>query len=97
MSHFKTFQQKLHHSYNNNYLNNNSTKLRITQRYLSPFAPGNFAGKHVLKLVEQFSDHCRAMELKLNTKLITGRTLCGLLIQMQNISLRSSGKPRKQF
>ena len=30
-------------------------------------------------------------ELKLTTKLFAGRTLCGLLIQMQNISLRSSG------
>ena len=35
-------------------------------------------------------------ELKLTTKLFAGRTLCGLLIQMQNISLRSSGMHRKQ-
>ena len=28
----------------------------------SPFAPGNFAKKHVLKLVEPFSGHCRAMK-----------------------------------
>ena len=35
-------------------------------------------------------------ELKLITKPFTGRTLRGLLIQMQNISLRSSGMRRKQ-
>ena len=35
-------------------------------------------------------------ELKLTTKLFAGCTLCGLLIQMQNISLRSSGMRRKQ-
>ena len=35
-------------------------------------------------------------ELKLTTKLFTGHTLCGLLMQMQNISLRSSGIRRKQ-
>ena len=35
-------------------------------------------------------------ELKLTTKLFAGRTLCGLLIQMQNISLRISGMHRKQ-
>ena len=35
-------------------------------------------------------------ELKLTTNWFTGRTLCGLLIQMQNISLRSSGMRRKQ-
>ena len=35
-------------------------------------------------------------ELKLTTKRFTGRTLRGLLIQMQNISLRSSGMRRKQ-
>ena len=35
-------------------------------------------------------------ELKLTTKLFAGCTLCGLLIQMQNISLRSSGMHRKQ-
>ena len=35
-------------------------------------------------------------ELKLTTNLFTGRTLHGLLIQMQNISLRSSGMCRKQ-
>ena len=35
-------------------------------------------------------------ELKLTTTRFTGRTLDGLLIQMQNISLRSSGMRRKQ-
>ena len=35
-------------------------------------------------------------ELKLTTNRCTGRTLRGLLIQMQNISLRSSGMRRKQ-
>ena len=35
-------------------------------------------------------------ELKLTTNRFTGRTLGGLLIQMQNISLRSSGMRRKQ-
>ena len=34
-------------------------------------------------------------ELKLTTDRFTGRTLGGLLIQMQNISLRSSGMRRK--
>ena len=35
-------------------------------------------------------------ELKLTTNPFTGRTLHSLLIQMQNISLRSSGMRRKQ-
>ena len=35
-------------------------------------------------------------ELKLTTNPFTGRTLHGLLIQMQNISLRSLGMHRKQ-
>ena len=35
-------------------------------------------------------------ELKLTTNPFTGRTLHGLLIQMQNVSLRSSGMCRKQ-
>ena len=35
-------------------------------------------------------------ELKLTTNWFTGRTLHGLLIQMQNISSRSSGMRRKQ-
>ena len=30
--------------------------------HLNPFAPGNFAEKRVLKLVEWFSGHCRAIK-----------------------------------
>ena len=34
-----------------------------TERYdLNPFAPGDFAEKRVLKLVEWFSGHCRAIK-----------------------------------
>ena len=29
---------------------------------LNPFAPGEFAQKHVLKWVEWFSGHCRAVK-----------------------------------
>ena len=29
---------------------------------INPFAPGDFAEKHVLKLVEWFSGHCRAVK-----------------------------------
>ena len=31
---------------------------------LNPFAPGDFAEKRVLKLVEWFSGHCRAIRAK---------------------------------
>ena len=62
---------------------------------INPFAPEDFAEKHVLKLVEWFSGHCYK-EIKLTTNRFTGCTLHGLLIQMQNISLRSSGICRKQ-
>ena len=65
---------------------------------INPFAPGDFAKKRVLKLVEYmvfWSLSCYK-ELKLTTNPFTGRTLHGLLIQMQNISLRSSGMCRKQ-
>ena len=58
-------------------------------RTINLFAPGDFAEKRILKLVKWFSGHCCAIWF-------TGRTLCGLLIQMQNISLRSSGMRRKQ-
>ena len=75
-------------------------QLYNSSHYLScfnPFAPGDFGEKRVLKLVEWFSDHCRAIkELKLTTNRFAGRTLGGLLIQMQNISLRSSGMRRNQ-
>ena len=29
---------------------------------VNPFAPGDFAEKHVLKVVEWFSGHCRAIK-----------------------------------
>ena len=35
---------------------------QFISRDLNPFAPGDFAKKLVLKLVEQFPDHCRAMK-----------------------------------
>ena len=35
--------------------------LRI-KYYFNPFAPGDFAEKRVLKLVEWFSGHCRAIK-----------------------------------
>ena len=44
------------------------TRLRIltgrgeTSRLFNPFAPGDFAEKRVLKLVEWFSGHCRAIK-----------------------------------
>ena len=30
--------------------------------FINPFTPGDFAEKHILKLVEWFSDHCRAIK-----------------------------------
>ena len=68
---------------------------RFWGEWVNPFAPGDFAEKHVLKLVEWFSGHCYK-ELKLTTNRFTGCTLQSLLIQMQNISLRSSGMRRKE-
>ena len=67
-------------------------------QHFNPFAPGDFAKKHDLKLPSWavfWSLSCYK-ELKLTTKPFTGRTLCGLLIQMQNISLQSLGMHRKQ-
>ena len=32
------------------------------QELINPFAPGDFAQKRVLKLVEWFSGHCRALK-----------------------------------
>ena len=32
------------------------------KKLLNPFAPGDFAEKRVLKLVEWFSGHCRAIK-----------------------------------
>ena len=66
-------------------------------KWINPFALGDLAEKRVLKLVEWFSGPAVLYkELQLTTKLFTGRTLHGLLIQMQNISLGSSGMRRKQ-
>ena len=36
--------------------------LTVPYNYINPFAPGDFAGKRVLKLVEWFSGHCRAIK-----------------------------------
>ena len=39
--------------------------LKVARFYISPinpFAPGDFAEKRVLKLVEWFSGHCRAIK-----------------------------------
>ena len=33
-----------------------------TFQVINPFAPGDFAEKRVLKLVEWFSGHCRAIK-----------------------------------
>ena len=39
-------------------------KLHLTKiiNIINPFAPGDFAQKRVLKLVEWFSGHCRAIK-----------------------------------
>ena len=37
------------------------TKLSLILSF-NPFTPGDFAEKRVLKLVEWFSDHCRAIK-----------------------------------
>ena len=37
-------------------------RLLALARVLNPFAPGDFAEKCVLKLVEQFSGHCCAIK-----------------------------------
>ena len=63
---------------------------------LNPFAPGDFfKTRFEASRVVFWSLSCYK-ELKLTTNRFTGRTLHGLLIQMQNISLRSSGMRRKQ-
>ena len=64
---------------------------------LHPFAPGDFTAKTRFEasLLVFWSLSCYK-ELKLTTNRFTGRTLRGLLIQMQNISLRSPGMRRKQ-
>ena len=35
---------------------------RVPATFLNPFAPGDFAEKRVLKLVEWFSGHCPAIK-----------------------------------
>ena len=35
---------------------------RVLRKQFNPFAPGDFAEKPVLKLVELFSGHCRAIK-----------------------------------
>ena len=42
--------------------NNKLKKKHVCYPTLYPFAPGDFAEKHVLKLVEWFSGHCRAIK-----------------------------------
>ena len=56
-------------------------------------SPGNFTEKYVLKIVEQFSLHCLARK---SSNLPQNRLLHGLLIRMQNISLRTLYMRRKQ-
>ena len=51
---------------------------------VNPFAPGNFAKKRVLKLVVCFFWSSSCKKLKRTTKRFTGRTLVGVLIQVQN-------------
>ena len=41
---------------------NYSQGVAIKHRNFNPFAPGDFAEKRVLKLVEWFSGHCRAIK-----------------------------------
>ena len=38
------------------------TVFRLTDKSINPFAPGDFAEKRVLRLVEWFSGHCRAIK-----------------------------------
>ena len=35
---------------------------RVLRKQFNPFAPGDFAEKLILKLVEWFSGHCRAIK-----------------------------------
>ena len=37
-------------------------KLYLSHMHVNPFAPGDFAKKRVLKLVEWFSGHCHAIK-----------------------------------
>ena len=36
--------------------------INYSQHTINPFAPGDFAEKRVLKLVQWFSGHCRAIK-----------------------------------
>ena len=67
-NHYKYVKQR--HFYNHNGLASDRipscTKLFYTLScfliLFNPFAPGDFAEKRVLKLVEWFSGHCRAIK-----------------------------------
>ena len=66
--------------------------------YINPFAPGNFAKKHILKLVEQFSGHFLAIK---SQNLPQSRLQVVHLVAFWSrckiiISLWSSGKRRKK-
>ena len=41
---------------------NINQKMSYNHTILNPFAPGDFAEKRILKLVEWFSGHCRAIK-----------------------------------
>ena len=71
-------------------LQNSEIRNLVKKKQFNPFAPGDLAEKHILKLVE-----CNKQQ-KRTTKPFTGRALRVLLIQMQNISVQSSGMCRKQ-
>ena len=64
--------------------------------YINPFAPGDYFCQKTHFEASQvvFWSLLCYKELKLTTNQFTGRTLGCLLIQMQNISLRSSGMRR---
>ena len=69
----------------------------IIKRSLLTHPPsGDFAEKTRFEAWAVFWALSCYKELKLTTKLITGRTLCSLLIQMQHVSLWGSGMRRKQ-
>ena len=70
---------------------------RVIYLLFKPINPWRFCRKTCFEVgrVVFWSLSCYK-ELKLTTKPFAGRTLCGLLIQVQNISLQSSGVHRKQ-
>ena len=54
VSNLFTYFSKIHHC---------KTRFSVAGNfYLNPFAPGDFAEKRALKLVEWFSGHCRAIK-----------------------------------